>query len=356
MTKRAAIILSGGKAKRFQGEQQIWQDKALVELFEKPLLIHSIEKVRDLTEETVIIVNDENRRVQYSKVLARHNIENVKLYIDEKIDHLGGPLVAILTGLKYVEADYCLTLPSDMPLLEPKVIDYMFNKALKKRVVVPMWPNGRLETLLMVLERKSVLEIADTLSQLKRPRSDDIIRGALNVLFVSITGEIRTLDTELKSFVNINSREDLAHLQPHRVQGSGIKNIQMNLGALPLSALKNLRNAVELWKEENFLKASRLFALCAAQLEDKELFFWAALSRENEGKSLLGWMKVNDFELTVGQIDKVKKCLLKAASDYNLEAEVHKKNGLMFLTERARSDKLWCESHAAEKILVKERS
>jgi hypothetical protein len=161
------------------------------------------------------------------------------------------------------------------------------------------------------------------------------------------------LDPELKTFVNINSREDLAQLQPHRVQGSGIENIQIHLGTLPISVLKNLRNAVKLSKEGNYLKASSLFSLCAARLEDKALFFWAALSRENEGKTLLEWIKVNDFESTVGHIDKAKKALLKAASDYDLEAEVHKRNGLMFLTERARSDKLWCKSYAVETLFVK---
>lgn len=112
MMKRAAIILSGGKSERFQNEKQTWQDKALVELLGKPLLIYAVENVQNLVEEIVVVVNDERRMARYSEVLTRHYIRNVQVVVDEKIDHLGGPLVAIFTGLKSVKADHCLTLPS----------------------------------------------------------------------------------------------------------------------------------------------------------------------------------------------------------------------------------------------------
>ncbi len=346
MGKRAAIILSGGRAERFQSEQETWQDKALVELFGKPLLVHAVENVRDFVEEIVIIVNDENRKTRYSEVLTSHHVRSARLLVDEKINHLGGPLVAIFTGLKSVEADYCLTLPCDMPLLQPKVTEYMFNAAKDYRVVVPMWPNGRLETLIMVLERESVLRIADTLYYLKRPRSDDIIRGALNVLFVSTAGEIRALDPELKSFVNINHREDLAQLQPRRVQGPVTENMRFNLGSLPTLELQQLRDAAALAKEGKFPEVSRIFSSCATKLERENSFFWAAISRENEGNNLLKWARQqNKPELSAEQTSRGKKALLKAAGNYGLEAEMHERNGYVFLAERARSDKSWCISH-----------
>ena len=50
MSKRAAIVLSGGKAERFQSETQVWQDKALLELWGKPLLVHAIESVQNFVD------------------------------------------------------------------------------------------------------------------------------------------------------------------------------------------------------------------------------------------------------------------------------------------------------------------
>ena len=55
-----------------------------------------------------------------------------------------------------LNADYCITVPCDAPMLNGKVAEYLFDEINGSFVAVPMWPNGRLETLLMVLERKTL--------------------------------------------------------------------------------------------------------------------------------------------------------------------------------------------------------
>lgn len=349
MAKRAAIILSGGRAKRFQNAHETWQDKALVTLLGKPLLIHAVENVSKVVEEVIICVNNENRKAQYSEILTKHGVKNVRLLIDEPCNHLGGPIVGILTGLIAAKADYCFTLPSDMPLLQPKVIDYMFNSAKDTRVVVPMWPNGRLETLTMVLKKPEVLEIAKTLCMLGRPRSDDIIRGSLNVLLISTVDEIRAFDPELKSFININSQADLTRLRPRQAQGPVSGSLRLNLGDLPMPELRFLQTAATLFNEGKFLEASEVFASCATRLEKGDSCFWAAISRENQGKTLLSLSKQqNKQEFSVEQEARGKDALLKAASTYACEAEVYDDARGVFLAERARSNKEWCESLARD--------
>ena len=159
MTKRAALILAGGKARRFQHESEEWQDKALALLCGKPLLIHVVENAREVVDEIIICVNDETRRTKYTKVMENHNVDNVRLVVDEKISHVSGPNVAILTGLKATKTDFCVTLPCDMPFLKPKIINYLFDAAEDAQVTVPMWPNSRIETLVMVLERPGATAI-----------------------------------------------------------------------------------------------------------------------------------------------------------------------------------------------------
>ena len=198
MTKRAAIILAGGKAKRFQTTQDKWQDKALAELDGKPLLIHAIQNIQDVADEIVVVVNEnQTRTAQYQKVLQKYHVKNTRIVTDLKIKKLSGPLIAILTGLELANSDYCITIPCDVPMFNPKVAEYLFDKINGSLVAVPMWPNGRLETLLLVLERKSVLEIATVLCQLGRSHPDDLIRGSLKTLLISPFGEIKILDPEL---------------------------------------------------------------------------------------------------------------------------------------------------------------
>ncbi len=344
MTRRAAIVLAGGKGERFQSEHT-WQDKAIAELFGKPLLVRAIENVRSVVDEVVICVNDGERKALYAEILKRHNLLNAKLVIDKKNDCVGGPLVAILTGLESAEADFCLSLPADMPLVQPEVVEYMFTVDKAAKVIVPIWPNGRLETLIMVLEKKSSLEIANTLCMLGRPRSDDIIRGTSRVVFVSIIGELSKLDPELRTFVNINSQEDLVKLQPRRVDGAVTKNLHVDRGILPTHELLRLREGSKLLREGNFAEASTNFASCAQTLENAKSFFWAANSREIQAKSL---KRQSKQESNLGLTVQARSAFLQAATNYSLETKQHEKCQCAFLAERAMSDKAWCESRANE--------
>ena len=83
MTKRAAIILAGGKAKRFQTTQDKWQDKALAELDGKPLLVHAIENIQDVVDEIVVVVNENQTRiVSIPKFLEKYHVKKVKIVTD----------------------------------------------------------------------------------------------------------------------------------------------------------------------------------------------------------------------------------------------------------------------------------
>jgi len=350
MTKRAAIILAGGKAKRFQTTQDRWQDKALAELNGKPLLVHAIENVQNIVDEIIVVVNENESRIsQYQNVLEKYHVPKARIVTDLKIKNLSGPLIAILTGLKIANADYCITVPCDVPMLNRKVAEYLFNEINGSYVAVPMWPNGRLETLLMVLERKNTLEIANILSQLGRSHPDDIIRASLKTLFVSPLGEIKALDPELCSFVNINLQEDLSRLQPRQGQGPFVENVRLNLGFLTIEEIRRLVAASSKRDSSDFLEAQKVFSGSAVRLERENSFFWAAVSREYEAKSLLSVFEQHSkHEL----ITDIKEALLKAAQNYGLEAKIYEENRCYLLAERAKADKSWCELQI-EKLSVK---
>ncbi|MCW4017115.1 MAG: molybdenum cofactor guanylyltransferase [Candidatus Bathyarchaeota archaeon] len=346
MTTRAALILAGGKARRFQHKQQEWQDKALAQLAEKPLLIHVAKTASEVADEIVVCVNDETRKTKYAEVLKEHNVGNFELVVDEKISHVSGPNVAIMTGLKAAKADFCVTLPCDMPLIQPKIVQYLFDAAEDAQLAVPLWPNGRIETLFMVLERTSGVEVTETLCRLRRPRSDDIVRGAEKVQFVSPVEKMRALDPELTSFVNINRQDDLSKLRTRLAKGSITNNFKATLGALMAPQLQELREASALSYEHKFTEAAALFSSCAAELEaQNQSPFWAGISRENEAETLLAWAKRQEKPDEATELDfKGKDAFLAAAENYRWEAKMHFANSCRFLAERAWADKAWCES------------
>jgi molybdopterin-guanine dinucleotide biosynthesis protein A len=350
MTKRTAIILAGGEAKRFQTTKDKWQDKALAELDGKPLMIHAIEHVEDIVEEIIVVVNENESRIfQYHNVLEKYHVQKTRIVTDQKMKNLSGPLIAILTGLKFAMGDFCITVPCDVPMLNGKVVEYLFSEINDSFVVVPMWPNGRLETLLMVLDRKKTLEVANVLCQLGRSHPDDIIRGSLKTLLVSPLGEIKVLDPNLCSFVNINCQEDLCRLQPRYGQGQFVENVRLNLGVLSVEKIIDILAASSKRDNSEFLEASKIFSGCAVEFEKEGHVFWAAVNREYEAKSLLSlFEQYSKPELKAD----IKYALLKAAQNYGLEAKIYEKNRCYFLAERARADKSWSELEA-EKLGVK---
>ena len=350
MVKRAALILAGGRARRFQSKGEKWEDKALAQLSGKPLLIHAVENVISVADEIVVSVNDEERKATYVQILKKHLLSDIKVVVDEKVDHISGPTVAIMSGLKQTRASYCLTLPCDMPFLKPKVAEYLFDQVGDAEVVVPMWPNGRLETLLTVLERRSALELTETLCKLKRPRTDDIQRGASKILFVSPVNEVKMFDPEFKSFININSKKDLSQLQTRRAHGLVTQNLRLQLGVSSIAHLQRLREGARMVQEHNLSDAASIFASCATNLEGSSSFFWAAVSWENQGETLLKISTEQCDAKAAGEKDfDGKEAFVKASNNYRLEAERHEENGCILLAERARADEAWCESWAMGK-------
>jgi molybdopterin-guanine dinucleotide biosynthesis protein A len=321
MTKRAALVLAGGNARRFQTSSQTRQDKALALFDDKPFLVHVIENISCVVDEVIVCVNnndDEKRKERYFEVLEKHHLK-AKIVADEKAA-VSGPIRAILTGLKSTQADFCLTLPCDMPFVKPNVVNYLYNSAEDFEVVMPIWPNGALETLLMVLNRSITIEIVQTLCKLGRSHADDIPRAASKTLLVSPVKNIKNLDPELKSFININTPDDLKKLQTRNIQGLIQENIQLYQKNLANSNLQLMREAAEMYQNGNFVVAQEKIELCKKRFEACSNFFWTALACEGKG------------------------AVFNAANNYSNEAKIYEKNHCTRLLERAFADKTRCES------------
>jgi molybdopterin-guanine dinucleotide biosynthesis protein A len=194
MVTRAALVLSGGNAKRFQIDGQPWQDKALAQVDGKPLLLHVIDNIKNTVDKIVVCINDPQRISIYKDLLEEYGLYSVDFVVDQKSSHFRGPLLAITSGLAAVDSDYCLVIPTDMPFLNPKVANYLFEACVDYDVAVPMWPDGTVETLLMTLERTSCLEITQTLLAFNKPNADTIIRAAASLHLVSPLKEISAID------------------------------------------------------------------------------------------------------------------------------------------------------------------
>jgi len=106
-----AVILSGGRSSRMQGE-----DKGLILLNDKPLISYVADVV--------------NSKVVRLLISANRNIDAYQKYgevISDELSDFQGPLAGIVKAMSVVSTPYLLVLPCDSPLVNEIVIDRLIQ-------------------------------------------------------------------------------------------------------------------------------------------------------------------------------------------------------------------------------------
>ncbi|MEM1587141.1 MAG: molybdenum cofactor guanylyltransferase [Candidatus Bathyarchaeia archaeon] len=341
---RSAVVLAGGQSKRFQDGSGRWVDKALAILSGKPLLMHVIEGVRPVVDEIIICVNDATREAHYLKVLENYSITNVKTCVDMKFSHVRGPSVAIATGLKESRADYCMILPCDTPFIKPSIVDYLLKHVENIDICVPIHPDGNIETLMFSCNREKAAKIAEALCFLGRSKPVDIMRASSKIRFISTINELKKLDPNFQSFININFRPDLINL-PTRVSKEGpvTKSIDLNLTQISQKELDFLGKLTKKYYEEEYWDVAASLSEILSALERKGAHFWVGVLRETEGKIFQKLALLESKpEVAREYCVRGKVAFEEAARRFSLEASIYGSRQIKFLFECANGDEIWC--------------
>ncbi|MEM2888019.1 MAG: molybdenum cofactor guanylyltransferase [Candidatus Bathyarchaeia archaeon] len=194
--EKAAIILAGGLSKRFG------QDKGLVKLAKKPLVLHVLEKVKMIADDVLVVVSSEKQKEDYSKYIQ----EKSRIIIDD--GKVKSPLIGALTGFLNTSAEYSLLLPCDTPFISIKVIELLFETCVNVDACIPRWPNDNIEPLQAVYRTESALMASKQAIEQSKMRLLNMIQLQKRVRYLS-TIVIQQLDPNLITFFNINTKEDL---------------------------------------------------------------------------------------------------------------------------------------------------
>ncbi len=194
---RSAVILAGGSAKRFDGN-----DKGLFQLEGKPLLNHVVDTVKGLVEEVIIVTSSQERADAYAKIVST----KAKFAIDKAKSQ--GPLMGAMTGFEAAQGEYCLLVPFDSPFISKEIVSFLFDLCIGKSAVVPRHPDQEIEPLHAVYNRAKALKAAEDVLAEGQLDMRSMVERLQGVRYVS-TMVIEQLDPELKTFVNINAPLDL---------------------------------------------------------------------------------------------------------------------------------------------------
>lgn len=193
---RSAIVLAGGVSSRF-GE-----DKGLMRLANKPLVRHVLDAVNGVVDEKIVVVSSQTQLKNYVKILG----SNVRLTVDE--GQVRTPLLGALTGLKAAGGEYAILLPCDAPFISTEIVSLLFELCINRNAAIPRWPNGYIEPLQAVYRVKPVLEAAKRALAAGSLNMRSMIGELRGVRYVS-TLVLQQLDSELKTFFNVNTSLDL---------------------------------------------------------------------------------------------------------------------------------------------------
>lgn len=191
----SAIILAGGKGKRMG-----YREKALMALNGKPLITYVVRSLEKVVDDIIISVRDKAQEELLVPVLPGYT------YVYDAYENTG-PLSGILSGLLVCRDEFCFIAACDMPFINENVVNMLFRMSENYDAAIPRWEDGSLEPLHAVYRCKPM--IVETKRAIRN--AEKIILAPVHrmkVNYVEIE-DIRKIDADLRTFINVNTPEDL---------------------------------------------------------------------------------------------------------------------------------------------------
>ncbi|MFW9948273.1 MAG: molybdenum cofactor guanylyltransferase [Promethearchaeota archaeon] len=207
----AILILIGGKSTRFGTE------KAVVELFGKPLILHQIE-ILSKADQNIFAVAHSDEQIFYYKKEIEFPREITFIVDDREIfNHpkIYKPMLGIYSGFKELLRqgfEKAFVLSCDMPLIKPEVIEYMIKQSEGYECVMPRWENGFLEPYFAIYSVEKGFQKAKEILTTENYGILNLIGENWNINYISVEEKIQPLDKNLLSLINIKGPIDLVKL------------------------------------------------------------------------------------------------------------------------------------------------
>ena len=182
----SAVILAGGKSSR------MGRPKALLPFDNEPLIVHIVRALKSMFAEAVVVAAPDQELPPLPATVVRDDVP------------YQGPVGGIYYGLKAAEGEFCFVTSCDVAFTNLALISYFISHISNYDVVVPYWQE-RFQPLHAVYRRSVVPLLKEQLE-----------RGELRPIYLFDKvrtrkigeDEIRCLDPEGLSFLNMNTPED----------------------------------------------------------------------------------------------------------------------------------------------------
>ncbi|MFW9772440.1 MAG: molybdenum cofactor guanylyltransferase [Candidatus Heimdallarchaeota archaeon] len=207
----AILILIGGKSTRFGTE------KAVVELFGKPLILHQIETLAKFDQNIFLIAHSDEQIYNYKSEIdfpreVTFIVDDREIFKHPKIYR---PMLGVYSGFKELfrqSFEKAFVLSCDMPLIKPEVIEFMIKQSAGYECLIPRWKNGFLEPYFAIYPVEKGYQKAKEILLSENYGLLNLIDKNWKINHISVEEELQPLDKNLLSLINIKGPIDLQKL------------------------------------------------------------------------------------------------------------------------------------------------
>ena len=184
------VILAGGKGSRLGGI-----DKGLIELNDKPLIEHLINRLQMQSPNIIISAN---------RNLENYHQLGFPVYQDD-IDDYAGPLAGILKALKHCPTEWLMTVPADSPFIPVDLVERLSQKQHNNKIVIAH-DGEQLQPTFSLIHKSLAASLQQFLQQGDRK---------MRVWMQQQTHDIVDFSDKANAFININTEDDLSYAEQH---------------------------------------------------------------------------------------------------------------------------------------------
>ena len=173
--------------------------KAFIEVEGQKIIERNLEIMKKSFREIFIVTNQPEEYI-YLNMPLLGDIYNVR-----------GPMTGVFTSLMNASNRWVFISACDMPFLNRDLIEYMASKIDNSDAVVPV-KKGKTEPLFAFYSKRLLVSMGKSILSDKRSLKDFLNNKRVQYIKIS---EIKKIDPEAKSFINLNNPEDIdLYLQP----------------------------------------------------------------------------------------------------------------------------------------------
>ena len=181
------------------------EDKAFLRFEGQSFIARTLGELKTLTDEIIVPVGEKPRSL--FQMFAGDNVQIVN-----DAYPIGSPVGGMLSALDVAERRYVAVLACDSPLVSADVFRLLYRRATNHSAAVPIWENGNTEPLVSIYDSLELKNAIHKLVHGGELRPKRIFQYLRDIAFVSVD-DLRQVDPELTSFLNINTPADLAMLR-----------------------------------------------------------------------------------------------------------------------------------------------